>query len=806
MDRQRERGSMFGGVLRDFRVRALLTQEELAALSGISERQIREIESGRVAVPRSSTVRVLADTLKLSPADRAAFQLAAQPEAGHPPVPAQLPADVDGFTGRADALRALDAATAAVITVSGAAGVGKTSLAVHWSHLVAPGFPDGQLYVDLRGFSRHATVDPAEVIRGFLDALGVPPDRIPRGVEAQAALYRSRSAGRRLLVVLDNARDAEQVRPLLPAGPAARTVVTSRRQLTALVAETGADTLTLDVLDIEEAVELLGHRLGTAFPQKTSPQKAFPEKASPQKNDLNTRSPAAESGPGRSRSEADDGPSPSPSTADTGRSLSRLGPEVADGDAVAAIAAACGRLPLALALVGARARLTGFRPATIAAELRHPGGRLAALEIDVVFSWSYDALSRDAARLFRLLGLAAGADISVAAAAALAGRALPEVRRTLAELTHASLVAEHAPGRYRMHDLLHVYAGERARAGETEAVRQAALTRLLDHYTHTAYHADLVLNPVRAPIPMTLGAPVEGAEPKHVIDLPAALAWLETEHAVLLTALRQAEEEGMHRHAWQLGWALDTFLNDRRRWHDEGAAWAVALRAATAMTDRPAAAHAHRFLSAVNGRLDRFDDAHTHMRKALELSLAAGDRAGEAENRFVLSYVYWLQGDGERALDQAEQALSLFTELDDPLWAGKASLAVGWYLSELGACHEALPFHLRALELQRRAGDRANEVVTVDTLGLLYQRLGDPETAIRHYRDGLRLAGTMESLDLRAQLLGHLGDASEATGDTPTAREHWLEAYRIFRELGHPQAGDLRRKLQSPGPSDPAAG
>ncbi|MEU9885250.1 tetratricopeptide repeat protein [Sphaerisporangium sp. NPDC051011] len=763
---------MFGSVLRDFRVRALLTQEELAALSGISERQIRELESGRVAAPRASTVRVLADTLKLSPADRTTFQLATQPDtapspsaqadavpsptvqaeaaasptgrpdAGARPAPAQLPADVGGFTGRAEALHALDAATAAVVTVSGPAGVGKTSLAVHWSRLAAPHFPDGQLYVDLRGFSRHAALDPAEVIRGFLDALGVPLDRIPSGFTAQVALYRSRSASRALLVVLDNARDADQVLPLLPSGPAARTIVTSRRRLTALIAETGAAALTLDVPELDEAVDLLAHRLHPGTRQE---------------------------------------------------------PEAADGDAVAAIAAACGRLPLALALVGARARLTGFRPATIAAELRHPGGRLAALEIDAVFSWSYDALSPNAARLFRLLGLASGADIAVAAVAALAGRALPEVRRTLAELTDASLVVEHAPGRYRMHDLLHAYAAERARAEEPEAARQAALTRLLDHYTHTAYHADLVLNPVRAPIPMPLRAPADGAEPKHVLDLQTALEWLETEQAVLLTALRQAEEEGMHRHAWQLSWALDTFLNDRRRWQDEGAAWAVALRAATAMTDRPAAAHAHRFLGAVNGRLQRFDDAHTHMREALELSIAAADRAGEGENRFVLSYVYWLQGDGEPALDQAEQSLSIFTEIDDPLWAGKAALAVGWYHAELGAYEKALPFQERALELQQQAGDRANEVVTWDTLGLLHQRLGDLVAAIHHYEGGLRVVGTMESPQLRAQILGHLGDASEAVGDPQTARERWLEAYEIFRDLGHPQAADLRRKLQSPG-------
>ncbi|WP_182874973.1 ATP-binding protein [Microbispora sp. H10670] len=728
---------MFGDMLRDLRIRAMLTQEELAALSGVSERQIREIESGRVPVPRAGTVRMLAGALNLSPDDRADFQHAAQGDAGRPPAPEQLPADVDGFTGRAEALRALDAATSAVVAVSGPAGVGKTSLAVHWSHLAAPRFPDGRLYVDLRGFSRHDSMEPAEVVRGFLDALGVPLDRVPSGLTAQVALYRSHTAGRTLLVVLDNARDAEQVRPLLPAGPAARTIVTSRRRLTALVAETGATALTLDVPDLPEAVELLGRRLG-------------------------------------------------PGTARTRR-----------GDAVAAIAAACGRLPLALALVGARAQLTGFPPDAIATELRNPRGRIAALEIDVVFSWSYDALSRDAARLFRLLGLVAGADIALASAAALAGRALPEVRRTLAELTDASMVVEHAPGRYRMHDLLHAYAAERVRAEESEAARQEALTRLLDHYTHTAYHAELVLNPVRAPIPMALGAPVDGAEPKPVLDLAAAVRWLKAEYAVLLTTLRQAEEEGMHRHAWQLSWALDTFLNDERRWHDEGAAWAVALRAATAMTDRPAAAHAHRFLSAVHGRLDRFEEAHAHMREALRLSLAAGDRAGEAENRFVLSYVYWLQGDGEHALDQAGRSLSLFTEIDDPYWAGKAALAVGWYLSELGSLQEALPYHLQALELQRRAGDRPNELVALDTLGLLHQRLGDPMSAIPHFRRGLLLAGPTDHPALRAQLLGHLGDASEAVGDPETAHEHWREAYEIFRDLGHPHAADLRRKLQA---------
>ncbi|MFI7544433.1 ATP-binding protein [Actinoplanes sp. NPDC049599] len=645
------------------------------------------------------------------------------------PAPAQLPLEVEGFAGRTAALAALDAATARVVTLTGTAGIGKTAVVVHWAHGAAKEFPDGQLYVNLRGFDREdEVVDPADAIRGFLDALGVEPQHMPAGRDGQATLYRSMSAELRLLVILDNARDADQVRPLLAGGPAVRTVVTSRNRLTALVAEVGAQPLVLELPDAAEAAGLL-HRRGAAA--------------------------------------------------------------AADDPAIAAIVAACGRHPLALALVAARIRQTGFPLATVAAELRHPGS--ATLDgVWPVFSWSYRALSPAAARLFRLLGLTAGADIGIDAVAALAGAHGQEVRRTLRELADASLLTEHAPGRYQLHGLLRVYAAELAHRSDTDQDRRAALTRLLDHYTHTAHQADRVLNPTRAPIPLGLS----GTAPREPLDARAALAWLGTERAVLLAALRQAREAGLDRHAWQLGWALDSFLYEHKHWHDEGVAWAVALRAATALMDGPAVAHAHRFLGVVAGRLDRFGEAHDHMRRAVETCREAGDRPGEAETEYVLSYVCWLQGDHDRALRHAQRSLALWAELGHPGWEGKASNAVGWYHAQLGAPHEALPHHERAVALQHRAGDRANEAVAHDTLGRAQHDLGYYEAAADHYDQGLRLARALADPILEAQLTDHLGDTHQVIGDHTTARERWEEAYKILVDANHPQAGDVARKLQ----------
>ncbi|MBL7260243.1 XRE family transcriptional regulator [Paractinoplanes lichenicola] len=629
-------------------------------------------------------------------------------------VPAQLPADLGVFHGRHAALAALDAATAPVVTISGVAGVGKTALAVHWAHRAAGRYPDGQLYADLRGFDRDEPADPAEVIRTLLDGLGAEPGQIPAGRDGQAALFRTLTSGRRLLVVLDNARDAAQVRPLLAAGPGVRTLITSRDRLTALVAGTGADPIRLDPPEPDEAVALL---------QRRAPIEA---------------------------------------------------------GAAATIVAGCGRLPLALALVAARVRQSGF--STPAAGLD---------DVRAVFSWSYDALGADAARLFRLLGPAAGDDIALPAAAALAGLEPIEARPLLRELVDASLLSEPAPGRFRLHDLLRAYARELAGADE----RRAALTRLLDHYTHTAYQAELALNPARAPIMLALESPPDETRPKQRVDIKAALEWLGTERAVLMAALRQAADEGLDRRAWQLGWALDTFLYQNKHWQDEDAAWAVALRAATALVDQPAAAQAHRFLAVVAGRLERFGDADEHMLRSAELCRQAGDDEGAAETEFMLSYVCWLRGDHDGALAHAERSLQQWTSLGDPLWAAKAGNAVAWYHAQLGDHPRAVAHYEAALSWLRDAGDQPDEAVVRHGLGLVRLAQGDHTGAAEQLHAGLDLVRRLDDPLMEAQLALSLGDVLRAAGDPAAARPEWERAHALLTAAGHPQAADVARKL-----------
>ncbi|HEX6682479.1 MAG TPA: BTAD domain-containing putative transcriptional regulator [Candidatus Limnocylindrales bacterium] len=366
-------------------------------------------------------------------------------------VTAQLPADTPSFAGRTAELSQLDGLPpSSLVVISGAPGVGKTALAVRWAHRVAPRFPDGQLYLNLRGFDPGGVVmEPGDAVRWALDSLGVPANRVPSTVDAQAALYRSRLAGRRMLVVLDNARDPAQVRPLLPGTPGCLVLVTARNQLASLVAAEGAHPLPLGPLDPGDARELLAQRVGAA---RTAGEPA----------------------------------------------------------AVAEILDRCAGLPLALVIIAARAALSGNLPlAALADRLRRGGDRLDALttgdpgtDLRAVFSWSYRSLGAGAARLFRLLGLHPGPDVSVAAAASLAAVTVCEARRLLAELVRASLAAEPAAGRYRLHDLLRAYAAEVAVSGEPRRTRRAATFRMLDHYLHSAHAA--------ARDPLTLPPPAPG--------------------------------------------------------------------------------------------------------------------------------------------------------------------------------------------------------------------------------------------------------------------------------------------------------
>lgn len=430
-------------------------------------------------------------------------------------VPRQLPPGVSAFTGRAAELADLDAirvaghdsVSAAIVAVSGTAGAGKTALAVHWARRSAHRFRDGQLYADLRGFGpADAPAATAETMCGFLTALGVPPERVPVGQAEQVALYRSLLADKQLLIVLDNVRDEQQVRPLLPGSPHSLVLATSRNQLTGLAATGGARLVALDVLPHGEAVQLLTARLGSQA--------------------------------------------------------------IADPAAISEIATRCARLPFALAVAAARAAARPDFPLTaLATELRDPVGRLDALDsgdpavsVRTLFSWSYQQLSAGAARMFRLLGLHPGADITTRAAASMAGLDETEGRRMLRELSRAHVLSEHLPGRYTVHALLRAYAADQARAQDSQPERTAAIGRLLDHYLHTAVHGAFLLHPAHGPI--ELAAPAPGVAPERFADARQALAWFKAEQHVLTAAAALAVASGFDAHAREIPRSMGPF---RRR-------------------------------------------------------------------------------------------------------------------------------------------------------------------------------------------------------------------------------------------------
>jgi len=666
-------------------------------------------------------------------------------------VPRQLPAATRHFTGRAEALKALralaaeaaEASHATVVSViDGTAGIGKTTLALHFAHKVAEQFPDGQLYVNLRGF------DPAgpqmtsvEAIRLFLDALAVPTARIPAGLDAQAGLYRSLLIGKRMLVLLDNARDVDQVRPLLPASPGCLVIVTSRSQLTSLVAAEGASPLTLDVLTDAEAQELLSRCLG-------------PERV------------------------ADD--------------LCAAG----------ALIQLCARLPLALSIAAAR---TYSQPwlslAVLTAELRDARSRLDALDaghatanVRAVLSWSYKQLDPPAARLFRLLGLHAGPDVSAAAAASMAGLPLDEGRRRLGELTRAHLLAEHAPGRFSCHDLLRAYAAELTQSADSEAERRAATGRMLDHYLHTAHSAALQLRPTTRPL--MLAALQPGAEPEPISDAGQAIAWFEAERLVLMAATGRALEAGFDTHAWQLAWALSGFFDMRGRWHDWAVTEQIALAAAQRLGDREAQAFAHQHFGYASGRIARYEDAHAHLGLALSIHDERGDHFGQAYVHNSLAITLSYQGRQGDALGHARQSVKSYTAAGDRPGQAEALNSVGWLSAVVGDHQQALSYCEQSLDLFRDLGSQEGEASALDSLGYAHQQVGQHAEAAACYQQALELHRKAGSRWGAGDTLGHLGDTCHAAGKLQEARTFWEEALAILEDLHHPEADQIRAKLR----------
>ncbi len=474
----------------------------------------------------------------------------------------------------------------------------------------------------------------------------------------------------------------------------------------------------------------------------------------------------------------------------------------AEPDAVDAIVERCARLPLALAIVATRAATQPGMPlAALAADLRHPHDRLDTLatgdpgtDVRSVFSWSYQQLSGPAARLFRLLGVHPGPDLSVSAAASLVGISPWRVRPLLAELARAHLVSERVRGRYTLHDLLRVYASEVVDADEPQADRQAAARRLSDHYLHCAHRADAVLNPTRDLIELV--EPRAGVAVDEFASAAAATDWFTSEYQVLLAAVRLAMDTGLDRHAWQLVWSMATYLERHQGFRDAAALQQIALQAARRLGDLPAQAYSHRLLGRAYAMLEDHDQAQTHLEHALNAYQQLSDDTNQALVHLGLAATWDRQSRYREALQQAEQALTRFQTSGHRIGQANALNNIGWLHARLGDYETSLKFCEEALGLQQQLGNRRGEALTWDSLGAAYHHLGRHADAIAAYQRALTLLRAHGNRYYEAETLVHLGDIHHANGDTGPARDCWQTALTILTDYDHPDAEQVRTRLR----------
>lgn len=662
--------------------------------------------------------------------------------------PAQLPADLPTFAGRRTDLKRLEATTeanpttVAVTVVTGMAGVGKTTLAVHWAHQVTHRFPDGAIYLDLHGFGpADAVVQPGEAVGTVLAAFGVRHEHMPANSAAQAALYRSVLADRRVLLLLDNARDADQVRPLLPGTPGSLAIVTSRDQLTGLIARDGARPVHLDALPEDEAREFLVDRVG------------------------------------EDRTAAEPG-------------------------AVDEILNRCAGLPLALAIVATRAvTRPAFTIADIATELRAARGGLdafsdsdATLDVRAVFSWSCRGLGQDAGRMFRLLAAQPGPDFTIAAAASILAVSPARVRTLAAELTRADLITERAPGRYSYHDLLRAYAAELATQVDPESEREAALHRLLDHYLHSAHAASTLLYANADPVSLP---PI--AEDVVVEHIPDPLRWLTTEHAALRAAIIRASAR-FDTHTCALAQTLSEFLQRQGRWNDQITIQSLAVNAAQRLGDAAAEGRAHRSLAVTYGRTGHHDEARQHFDLALNLLVQVKDQAGQARVHRAQAASWGSQGRYDLALQRSQQAHTLYVASNDVPGQAAALNDIGWCQTQLDNHRGALDSCTQALALFQQLDNKDGEASTWDSLGYIHHQLGDLDQAAQSFQQAVNLFRGLGDLHSEATVLTHLGDTQEKAGNPRAAWRSWHSAIGIYEHMDPAAANRLIHKLENTSP------
>ncbi|WP_026268634.1 tetratricopeptide repeat protein [Micromonospora sp. CNB394] len=667
------------------------------------------------------------------------------------PPPRQLPLDATRFVNREQTLTRLDAAlpaaddaTAAsghpmaVAAIAGAPGVGKTALAVHWAHRVRRWFADGDLYVDMRGYGPGPALDVGQALDTFLRALHVPAEQIPTDTEGRAALYRSVLTGKRVLVVVDNVSTVSQVRPLLPATPTCMAIITSRSRLSGLVAREGASRMTLDVLSPDEAITLLRDSIG-------------------------------------------------------GDRVS------AEPQAAAELARRCAYLPLALRIIGERIANTPYATlADFVADLALVEHQLDALTVDddelsdvrAVFSWSYQALPGDTAQFFRLLGLHAGSDISVAAAAAIAGVSIPRARNLLDQLTAAHLVQNPARDRYLFHDLLRAYALERAQAEETAEQQRLARRRVYAWHLWMAEEGRKVILPYSHAIALPPAGPDVPLTPPSTVA--EAMAWFERERLNLLDTIRQADELGDHDIAWQLPVVSDGFFELKSYWADWRDIHLTGLRAARSAGSRLGEAANLRCLGDAYWRMEQRETALDCYRQGANASREVHDHWVEGFSLRGQGLIHEELGDIDEALNLYGQARAVFRHHGITRGEGMSLLSLGNCQRARGQLDTAIAHYQQAVAILDGINDQWSVAWASYPLGLAYQQTGQHDEALKQHQLALKLFRRFDDRRCEGLTLAALGDTFDATGQHDDAQRSWQQALQILDPLGDPHAGAVR--------------
>jgi tetratricopeptide (TPR) repeat protein/transcriptional regulator with XRE-family HTH domain len=729
-----------------------ISRAGLAKRIGVSQSSLYAYLNGTTLIPvdaLSALLRALGTDL--SRAQRLRQDRERLSERAAPPEPV-LPLDVSSFTARAEHLALLDqlrsqgrkTSTPVIAVISGTGGIGKTTLAVRWAHQRLARFPDGCLYLDLRGFHPESPLDPSEALAALLRRLGVPGSSVPIGLEERRERYQQMLAGKRMLILLDNAFCADQVRPLLPPGTSSCFVlITSRDRLSGLVVGHGTLPVPVDALSDADAAALLAARLGA----------------------------------------------------------DRVD---AEPEAVARILVACAGLPLALSIVAARAQTNpSLTLEALAADLRDAGSRLEALDegdpttsVGAVLSWSLAALTAEQARLFALLGTAPGTHVSLPAAASLIGLPPAETKSVLHELERVSLVNRDAAGRYRMHDLVRQFGADTAHRDLTPDVTEAVLCRMIDFYTHTAYEADHVLDPHR---PATeLAPPVSGVHLDPPRDELSAMAWFDAEHANLLAAQRIAADRRWHLAVWHVARALSTYHRRRGRHDNRLAVWQAALDAAQQIPDPAYRTQAHRFVGRMLTDLGRHEEAARHLDQALALAEQYGDLLQQANTHGMFTAVAALAGDIDKALQHAARSRELYRKLDNPIGQAHALNNMGVWIARRGDYELAREHCQAALALYREHHSPHSEATILDTLGYIDLCTGRYDDAVRHCRQAIDLYhGLGDTSYDAADILDQLGQAHVALDQLEQARAAWLEGLELYRRQGRTEdAARAQRQLR----------